>query len=168
MTKSGLSILKEFEGCSLVSYKCSAGVWTVGYGSTYYANGEPVKEGDKIDFALAEQLLLHTVEDFEKQVRLLLDGLVLPEICIDALVCLAYNIGCNAFAKSTLLKKIKADKNNLDEIEKEWLRWDKANGKIIKGLTNRRKREFELYKKGILNQYTKSEIYDIYHKCNMK
>lgn len=168
MTKSGLSILKEFEGCSLVSYKCSAGVWTVGYGSTYYANGEPVKEGDKIDFALAEQLLINTVADFEKQVKLLLDGLVLPEICIDSLVCLAYNIGTTAFAKSTLLKKIKADKNDLEAIGNEWLRWDKANGKVIKGLTNRRKREFELYKKGILNTFTKAEIYDLYHKCNMK
>jgi lysozyme len=168
MTKNGLSLIKEFEGFSLVAYKCVAGYYTIGYGNRFYLDGTEVRENDKIDFALAEQLLLHTVEDFEKQVRLLLDGLVLPEICIDALVCLAYNIGCNAFAKSTLLKKIKADKNNLDEIEKEWLRWDKANGKVIKGLTNRRKREFELYKKGILNQYTKSEIYDIYHKCNLK
>lgn len=168
MTKNGLSLLKEFEGCSLVAYKCVAGYYTIGYGNTTYLDGSKVEENDKIDFALAEQLLINTVADFEKQVKLLLDNLYLPEICIDSLVCLAYNIGTTAFAKSTLLKKIKADKNDLEAIEKEWLRWDKANGKVIKGLTNRRNREFELYKKGILNTFTKAEIYDLYHKCNMK
>ena len=67
----------------------------------------------------------------------------------------------------TEIKKIKANKNDLETIGKEWLRWKKANGKELKGLTNRRKKEFDLYKKGILNQYSKSEIYDIY-KCNLK
>lgn len=169
MTKNGLSLLKEFEGCSLVAYQCSAKIWTIGFGSTFYANGEAVKEGDKIDMATANRLLEITVADFEKQVKLLLDNLYLPEICIDALVCLAYNIGTTAFAKSTLLKKIKSDKNDLKAIGKEWLRWNKVNGKELRGLTNRRKAEFELYKKGILNQYSKSEIYDKYvHKCNLK
>lgn len=168
MTKNGFSVLKEFEGCSLVAYKCVAGYYTIGYGNRFYLDGTEVKENDKIDFALAEQLLINTVADFEKQVKLLLDGLYLPEICIDALVCLAYNIGTTSFAKSTLLKKIKADKNDLENIGKEWLKWDKANGKVLKGLTNRRNREFDLYKKGILNQFSKTEIYNIYHKCDMK
>lgn len=168
MTKNGLSLLKEFEGSSLVAYKCSAGVWTIGYGNTTYLDGSKVEENDKIDFALAEQLLINTVADFEKQVKLLLDGLYLPEICIDSLVCLVYNIGIGNFTRSTLLKKIKTNKNDLETISKEWLRWNKANGKEIKGLTNRRQREFELYKKGILNTFTKAEIYDLYHKCNLK
>lgn len=169
MTKDGLNILKEFEGFSLIAYQCSAGVWTVGYGSTHYANGEAVSEGDKIDIATANRLLEVMVAEFEKQIKLLIDNLYLPEICIDALVCLSYNIGITAFAKSTLLKKIKSDKNNLEAIENEWLRWNKVNGKVVKGLTNRRKKEFDLYKKGILNQYSKSEIYDKFiHKCNLK
>ena len=49
MTERGKDLIREFEGCKLVAYKCPAGVWTIGYGSTFYADGTPVKEGDKID-----------------------------------------------------------------------------------------------------------------------
>jgi lysozyme len=169
MSNEGMKLLQQLEGCSLVAYPDSGGIFTIGFGNTKYLDGSPVKEGDKIDMALAIRLFEETVKDFEKQVRLILDGLVLPEICIDSLVIFAYNVGCSAFCKSTLLKKIKSDKNNLQAIETEFLKWNKVNGKVVKGLTNRRKKEFDLYKKGILNQYSKSEIYDKYvHKCNLK
>lgn len=165
MTKEGFELIKNFEGCSLIAYQCSAGVWTIGYGSTYYLDKSKVQEGDKIDMALANQLLKHTVEDFEKQVKLLLDGLYLPEQCISALVCFAYNVGITAFAKSSLLKRIKEDKNNLTLIEKEFKRWVFCKGVKLKGLEKRRQAEYELYEQGILSQYSKSEIF---HKCNLK
>jgi lysozyme len=165
MKKNTLSLLKEFEGCSLVAYKCSAGYYTIGYGNRFYLDGTEVKENDKIDFGLAEQLLINTVADFEKQVKLLLDNLYLPEQCISALVCLSYNIGITAFAKSSLLKRIKENKNNLTLIEQEFKRWIFCKGVKLKGLEKRRQAEYELYEKGILSQYSKSEIF---HKCHLK
>lgn len=165
MTKEGFELLKQYENCSLIAYQCPAKVWTIGWGSTFYANGEAVKEGDKVDMATANRLLEITVADFEKQVKLLLNGLYLPEICIDALVCLSYNIGITAFAKSSLLKRIKEDKNNLTLIEQEFKRWVFCKGVKLKGLEKRRQAEYELYEKGILSQYSKSEIF---HKCHLK
>jgi lysozyme len=165
MTKEGFELIKNFEGCSLIAYQCPAKIWTIGYGSTYYLDNSKVQEGDKINMDLANKMLKHTVEDFEKSVHYLLNGLYLPEICIDALVCLSYNIGITAFAKSSLLKRIKEDKNNLTVIEKEFKRWIFCRGVKLKGLEKRRQAEYELYEKGILSQYSKSEIF---HKCNLK
>jgi lysozyme len=60
------------------------------------------------------------------------------------LVCFAYNVGTGALIKSTLLKKAKA--NNADpSILDEFLRWNKAGGKVLAGLTNRRREEANLY-----------------------
>jgi GH24 family phage-related lysozyme (muramidase) len=58
----GLKLIREFEGCHLTAYKCPAGVWTVGWGNVRHANGTPVKEGDKLTQAQADQLLVRTVE----------------------------------------------------------------------------------------------------------
>lgn len=62
----------------------------------------------------------------------------------NALVSLSYNIGVNAFAKSTLLKKVNFNPNDLT-IKNEFLKWNKAGGKVIQGLTNRREIESQLY-----------------------
>ena len=170
MTEEGKQLIRQFEGCSLVAYKCPAGKITIGYGNCYYADGSPVQMGDKIDMATANQLFDNVLEQFEKQVTLLIGttlNTTLPKQSKDALVSFAYNCGTGALAKSTLLKKIKADKNNLPEIEKEFMKWNKAGGKELKGLTRRRKAEFEMYKEGILSQYSKKEIYEMY-KCNYK
>mgnify|MGYP003391643746 CR=1 FL=1 len=171
MTKEGFELLKQYEGCSLIAYKCPANIWTIGYGSTYYLDYSKVQEGDKINMDLANKMLKHTVEDFEKSVHYLLNGLYLPEQCISALVCFAYNVGITAFAKSTLLRIIKDNKNNLKDIEIQFKRWNKANGKVLEGLVNRRNAEFVLYKKGVLSQYSKQEqekIFSSQFKCNYK
>lgn len=172
MTEEGKILIRKFEGCSLVAYKCPAGKYTIGYGSTFYADGSPVREGDKIDMATANQLFDKVVEGFEKQVRLLLGTTLcttLPAKAIDALVSFAYNVGTGAFAKSTLLKKIKSDKNDVVAIEAEFMKWTKANGKVLKGLERRRKEESNMYIQAVLEQYSRMEIYDRFiHKCNLK
>ena len=165
MTKEGFDLLKNFEGCSLIAYKCPAGEWTIGYGCCYYLDKTKVKEGDEINMDLANRMLIDNVKDFEKSIHYLLDGLYLPEQCISALVCFAYNVGITGFAKSSLLKRIKEDKNNLTAIEKEFKRWIFCKGVKLQGLEKRRQAEYKLYEKGILSQYSKSEIF---HKCNMK
>ena len=164
MTENGKSLIKKFEGCSLVAYKCPANRWTISYGLTHYPDGTPVKEGDKIDQATANQMFDIVLQKFEKQVRMILGDtllVTLPPDSISALVSFAYNCGITAFAKSTLLKKIRLNKLDFDGIEYEFSRWNKANGKVLKGLEERRKAEFGLYKDGILTQYTKKETYDI-------
>lgn len=168
MTEKGKTILMQFEGCSLTAYKCPAGKWTIGYGSTFYADGTPVKEGDKIDQSTANRLFDLTLEKFEKQVRLLLGDTLnatLPAEAIDALISISFNIGTGAFAKSTLLKRIKADKNNLGGIEDAFLMWVKAGGKVVNGLVKRRKAEFAMYRDAILGQYTKWECYQLGYKA---
>lgn len=167
MTEKGKALIRQFEGCRLVAYKCPAGKWTIGYGSTFYADGTPVREGDKLDQETANRLFDLTLEKFEKQVRLLLGDTLnatLPAEAVDALISLAFNIGSGAFAKSTLLKRIKADKNNLGGIEDAFLMWVKAGGKVVNGLINRRKAEFAIYRDAILGQYTKWECYQLGYK----
>ena len=165
MTEKATQLIRKYEGCSLIAYKCPAGKWTISYGLTQYPDGTPVKEGDKLtDMAEANRMFDLVLEKFEKQVRMILgDTLVvtLPPDSIGALVSFAYNCGTTAFAKSTLLKRIREDKLNFDTIEYEFSRWNKSNGKVLNGLTRRRKSEFELYKEGILSQYNKKETYDI-------
>lgn len=164
MTEKGKGLIRQFEGCKLVAYKCPAGKWTIGYGNRYYADGTPVKEGDKIDQATANQLFDLIVADFEKQVKMILGGTLcatLPKEAIDALISIAYNIGVDAFAKSTLLKRIKADKNNLGGIEDGFLMWVKSGGKVLNGLQRRRAAEFAMYRDAILSQYTKWECYQL-------
>lgn len=164
MTEAGKNLIRKFEGCSLVAYLCPSKVWTIGWGSTTYADGTPVKEGDKIDQATANQLFDIILDKFEKQVKMLLGDtllVTLPKEAIDALVSLAYNIGTGAFAKSTLLKKVKENKLNFDEIEKWWTCWNKSNGKVLNGLVRRRAVEFDMYRNAVLNQYTHLECYKL-------
>ena len=168
MIIEGLELIKKYEGCKLTAYKCPAGIYTIGYGNTKYQDGTSVKEGDEITQQQADELLKVIVDDFEYQVKMILgDTLktILPESAISALVSLAYNIGVTAFAKSTLLKVIKQNKNNLRDIEFQWLRWNRANGVVLKGLTKRREEEFAIYKKSVLNQYTINER-EKFFKCN--
>ena len=164
MTEAGKNLIRKFEGCSLVAYLCPSKVWTIGWGSTTYADGTPVKEGDKIDQATANQLFDIILDKFEKQVKMLLGDtllVTLPKEAIDPLISISYNIGTTAFAKSTLLKRIKLNKLDFDGIEAAFMMWVKSNGKVLKGLQKRRAAEFQMYKDAVLSQYSKSECYQI-------
>ena len=108
---NGLKLIKEFEGCKLKAYKCPAGVWTIGYGNTFYPDGRKVKEGDVITQGEADNLLLSILDHFEKST----DSFTIDEISqhqFDALVSFAYNCGVNNLKNSTLLKKVNANPND--------------------------------------------------------
>lgn len=174
MTIEGYELIKHFEGCRLKAYKCPAGVWTIGYGSTRYTNGDKVKEGDRITQEEANALFQRTVDEFEYQVKLLLGN----ELCtklhphsLSALVSFAYNVGITAFGKSTLLRLIRDNKNNLKDIYIQFKRWNKANGEVLNGLTTRREAEYALYERGVLSQYSKQEqekMFSKQFKCDFK
>lgn len=145
ISSDGIDLLKHFEGLRLHAYLCSAGVATIGYGSTMH-KGKPVRLGMVWTKAQAEQALLDDLIVFEKSVNKLVKVSINQKM-FDALVCFVYNVGAGAFEKSTLLKKLNA--KEYSEVPDQFLRWDKANGKSVRGLTLRRKAESDLFTKGL-------------------
>jgi lysozyme len=143
VNKATIDLIKNFEGLRLEAYLCSALVPTIGYGSTFYENGIKVKLGQKITKQRAEELLDFMVLQFANQVRPLIK-VPLSENRFGALVSFAYNVGIGALSKSTLLKKVNTNPND-PSIKMEFLRWNKAGGKILAGLTKRREAEAKLY-----------------------
>ena len=147
LTKEGIELMKEFEGLRLESYKDPVGIWTIGWGNTYYENGNRVGPNEKITKDRADELYFNIVSDFSKHV----DGLLTVTLSggqFSALVSLAYNIGVAALASSTLLRLVNQDPCNNDAIYGQFLRWNKAGGKVLNGLTRRRKAEAEMYING--------------------
>ena len=140
----GLSLIKQFEGFMAKPYICSGGAKTIGYGATYYPNGLRVTMSDKpITEAQASTMLMNMLGSYEKSV----DSFCRDDINqnqFDALVAFAYNVGVNALKNSTLLKKVNKNPQDIT-IRKEFLKWNKAAGKVLKGLTNRRMAEADLY-----------------------
>jgi lysozyme len=139
----GIDLMHYFEGCKLEAYQCSAKVWTIGWGNTFYENGTPVKQGDKITQDRANSLFVFVANKFADEIKKLIKT-NLSENQFSALVCFAYNVGTGNLAKSTLLKKVNSNPNDAT-IANEFLRWNKAGGKELLGLTRRRTAESKLY-----------------------
>ena len=143
---SALNLIKQFEGLELTSYPDTGNVWTIGYGSTINKDtGEAIKKGDKIDIATAERWLKQDIAEREKYIKPLIK-VPITENQKAAIISLAYNIGTGAFAKSTLLRLLNqgADKKLVAD---QFLKWNKVKGFEVKGLTNRRKLEKDLFLK---------------------
>lgn len=136
-SERGLSLIKSFEGLRLESYLCPAKVWTIGYGHT-----SGVKQGQTIIEEQAEQFLKDDLLTFEKAV--LAHNLKLNQNQFDALVSFTYNVGGGNLNKSTLLRKVKDNPTDAS-IRNEFMKWNKANGKALAGLTRRRNAEADLY-----------------------
>lgn len=140
----GVELIKSFEGLKLKPYLCPAKIATVGYGNTFYENGTKVKITDpSITEQRATELLRHSLKSFEKYV----DSYCRDDINqnqFDALVSFCFNVGPANLKSSTLLKKVNANPND-PTIAQEFLRWNKAGGRALKGLTRRRQAESDLY-----------------------
>ncbi len=143
ISENGKNLIKKFEQCRLKAYSDSVGVPTIGWGNTFYQDGTKVKLGDKITQQQADSLFNVTVSNFADKVSQYVAS-QLTQNQFDALVSFTYNVGVGNFKKSTLLFKININPNDLS-IAKEFLRWNKAGGKVLKGLTIRRRKESELY-----------------------
>lgn len=135
--------MHQFEGCKLDAYLCPANVPTIGYGNTFYESGRKVKMGESISQERADRLFEWVADSFAVQVRHLLKA-QLTENQFSALVCFAYNVGIGNLKASTLLKKVNVNPNDT-EIFTEFLRWNKAGGKVLNGLVKRRQAEANLY-----------------------
>ncbi len=144
VSKTGLELIKKYEGFRANPYKCPAGVPTIGYGATYYPDGKRVKMTDApVTEKQATEMLKTMLVGFEKAV----DTYCIDTINqnqFDALVSFAYNVGTNALKNSTLLKKLNVNAND-PTIRDEFKKWVKAGGKTLKGLVTRRNEEADIY-----------------------
>ena len=144
IASKGLDLIKSFEGLRLKPYLCSAGVPTIGYGNTFYENKAKVTLKDSaITEQRAVELLAWSLSGFEQYV----DSYCVDTITqnqFDALVSFCYNLGPANLKSSTLLKKVNANPND-PTIRAEFLKWNKAGGRALAGLTRRRTAEADLY-----------------------
>ena len=143
LNKAGADLIKEFEGCKLKAYQCSAKKWTIGYGNTFFEDGTSVVAGNAITQQKAEQLFELISNEFSAKVDKLITSNV-TDNQFASLVSFAYNCGIVNLQKSTLLKKVNANHNDLS-IRAEFMKWNKAGGKVLAGLTRRREAEANLY-----------------------
>ncbi|HEO9917528.1 phage lysozyme family protein [Enterobacter roggenkampii] len=138
----GIALIKQFEGCKLTAYQDSVGVWTIGYGWTKPVDGKPIRAGMTINQETAERLLKTGLVSYESDVsRLVKVGLTQGQF--DALVSFTYNLGARSLSTSTLLRKLNA--GDYAGAADEFLRWNKAGGKVLNGLTRRREAERALF-----------------------
>ena len=142
VSQNCVELIKYFEGFEHTAYLCPANVWTIGYGRT-----RNVKEGDRITEAQAERDLLEELEEFKHQV-LHSVKVELTQNELDALTSWTYNLGVGNLKSSTLLKKLNA--GNKSEVPAEMIRWNKAGGEVLAGLTKRREAEAELWAKEVV------------------
>jgi lysozyme len=142
ISEEGKDLIKLFEGVRLKAYKCSAGVPTIGFGNTYYPNGDKVKMGDTITLEEARDLFDDLIVRYERIVNSKLKVDV-KQNEFDALVSHTYNTG----GSTTLFKLVNMEANK--EKIKDWFltKYITANGKVLQGLKNRRLKEWELYNK---------------------
>lgn len=142
LSQNGLEFLKQQEGVKLTAYQDSIGKWTIFVGLVQI-NGKAVVEGQTITMQAGDAELQKQLEGYELTVSVH----VKPKLTtnqFDSLVSFCFNLGTNNFINSTLLKKINVNPNDAT-IAQEFLKWDKAGGKKIQGLTNRRIAESKLY-----------------------
>jgi len=137
ISNNGLDLIKHFEGLVLKAYKCPAGVWTIGYGHT-----KDVQPGDEWSESNADYMLEVEMEEYEGYIN---DSVTAPinQDQFDALVSWVYNLGGGNLKASTMLKVLNA--GQYEEVPAQMMRWNKAGGKVLEGLTRRRQAEANLF-----------------------
>ena len=137
ISKKGIDLIKEFEGCELTAYRCSANVLTIAYGRI-----KGVKEGDTCTKEQAEEWLHEELIEYESYINDMVEVSLLQNQ-FDALVSWVYNLGPSNLKSSTLLKVLNA--GEYKSVPEQIKRWNKAGGKVLEGLTRRRQAEALLF-----------------------
>lgn len=150
--QDGLALIRHFESCLepdgdgyFRAYADPYYGWavpTIGWGTTYYETGRRVARGDRISQARADELLLWEVTEKAQAVTELVTA-PLGNDQFDALVSFAYNCGSGALAESTLLRLLNA--GDYPGAADQFLRWNRSNGQVSRGLTRRRHSERNLF-----------------------
>jgi GH24 family phage-related lysozyme (muramidase) len=140
--RAGIELIKRWEGCRLTAYQDSVGVWTIGYGLTSAAGLGPVRKGMTITQQQADDYLVRALVSYEAAVTRVLARSP-NENQFAAMVSLCYNIGPGAFAKSSIAKRFNV--GDAAGAADAFRLWNKAGGKVLQGLVNRREDERKLF-----------------------
>lgn len=149
-----MDLIKHFEGVKNKPYLCPANLWTIGVGSVLYPEQAKLKMDQRRAYPLAakdnriwsaeeiDNLFLEDVYRFERGVERFIT-VPLTQNQFDCLVAFSFNLGLGTLQKSTLRQKLnRGDKEGCIE---SLLKYNKAGGKILKGLDLRRKAEAALF-----------------------
>lgn len=142
---SGQKFIQGYEKKKLTAYMPTPNDRpTIGWGTTFYPDGSPVKMGDKITDSQADAYFAHDLKRFEDYINETVSR-ELTQNQFDALVSLVYNIGGTAFRKGSIDDKLNA--GDIDGALKTWALYNKQAGVVLKGLTARRNAEIEMFKR---------------------
>jgi lysozyme len=146
LNEASIDLIKSFEGWRANAYRDSVGVWTIGYGHTSMAGPPKVTSNLKITKSEGEAMLQHDLQKYAKAVD---DAVTVPLTPnqFGALVSFCYNVGPGNFNKSSVLRYTNA--GNFKGVPARLLLWNKAGGRVLKGLTRRRKAEGKLFLKSV-------------------
>ena len=142
ISQKGLNLIKEFEGCHLRAYKDAVGVTTIGYGITSAdkaITGKSIKMGMVISQATADKWLKDSLDKLYAPKVMKYDGKYhWNQNQFDALVSFAYNIG-------SIDQLTAGGTRSIGEIASKMLQYNKAGGRVLRGLTRRREAEHKLF-----------------------
>lgn len=137
INKTGLDLIKHFEGFYSDAYLCPAGVWTIGYGHT-----RGVEQGQTVTREEAEALLHEDLAQAQTAVDRYIT-VPLTQNQFAALVSFTFNLGAGSLQTSTLRRKLNA--KEYDAVPSELARWVKGGGRTLAGLVRRRAAEGDLF-----------------------
>ena len=160
VNQATIDLIKEFEGFRANAYRDAVGVWTIGYGHTSRAGDPKVKPGMRITRAEGERILKKDVAKFAADVERVLgdDADKLNDNQFGAIVSFAYNVGIGNLKRSSVLKAIR--RGDLDAVPAKLKLWNKAGGKVLKGLVRRRKAEGELFMRPVDSNPVVAELHE--------
>lgn len=141
ISTNGIEMIKKWEGVRLKAYRDPVGIWTIGYGHTF-----GVKQGDVCSQWQAEKWLKEEAKSHMKIAEKLITVKITQHM-YDALASFHYNLGVNILTNSNLLRLINAKK--WKEASEKMKEYNKAGGKVLQGLVNRRNDEAKLFMKNV-------------------
>jgi lysozyme len=140
---AAVALVGQWEGLRLYAYQDVIGVWTACYGET-----KGIKPGMKFTQAECDVMFIDSLTKHEAGMRACLKSPdTIPDPVYVSFLSLAYNVGTGAFCRSTLARK--ANAGDLAGACRELPKWNRAGGKVVKGLTNRRQAELKLCLSGL-------------------
>ena len=149
ISTAGVDLLTHFEGLRLEAYQDSVGVWTIGYGHT-----KGVTPSMKITESQANNLLKTELIEYQNYINSMVN-ISLDQCQFDALVCWVYNLGPTNLKNSTLLTLL--NQGVKFQIPEQIRRWNRAGGKVLKGLVRRREAEALMFAGRDWRSYKESE-----------
>jgi len=146
LSERGLNLIKEFEEFRGMPYRDAAGIPTIGYGATYYPDGQVVRMTDPaITEPEGSRMLVLMVARYADGISRYVQVPLMQEQ-FDALVSWAYNVGLEAARTSTLMRVLNA--GDYAAAAAQFERWNRSGGQVLGGLTRRRRRERDLFLSG--------------------